>query len=66
MHRFYITGGFRDDGSVVIGDVPLVKEGTDRMDALSRCGFTVWTEQEWVEAQARVALVPGWQTSGPT
>lgn len=44
--RFYITGGWSD-----CSKPPLVVEARNRLDALARAGFTVWTEEEWTRAE---------------
>lgn len=42
LKKFYVTG-FGDDCAVE----PLVAYGKDRFDALTRCGITVWTKEEY-------------------
>jgi len=53
MPKFYVTGGHTEDGVRDDTNVPpLVCYGEDRLDALSRSGITVWTEQEYAAALA--------------
>lgn len=53
---WHITGGHADDGSG--GDCkipPIVVCAPDRLTALTRAGFTVWSQEEWGWFKAREA-----------
>jgi hypothetical protein len=53
--KFYITGGHRLDPTQNDTNVsPLVSYGRDRVDALTSAGLTVWSEEEWLEAETKI------------
>ena len=45
--RFYVTA----PGTIIEGDMPVYVEAVDRLDAVMQLDLTVWTEEEWKEAQ---------------
>lgn len=58
LRKFYVTGGRLTEDGTPRNDskVPaLVCFGADRLDALTRCGVTVWTEEEYQEYLAGAA-----------
>ena len=49
--KFFVTGG---DGWNDCENKPIEVTATDRLDAITRAGFTVWTEEEWRAAKQTV------------
>lgn len=48
--KWNVDHGGKDETFFVTftNDMPPIKtHGKDRLDALIRCGFTMWTEEEW-------------------
>jgi hypothetical protein len=45
--KFYITGIYHTKELNDCTLPPIEVEGVDRLDALTRTGVTVWTEEEW-------------------
>lgn len=43
--KYFVTG------PSLTQNTPATCFGQDRLDALTRCGFTVWTEREWIDVQ---------------
>jgi hypothetical protein len=59
MPKFYITGLYHTPELNDRTLPPIVVEADDRLDALTRTGCTVWTEEEWRQAQGRLKNAEG-------
>lgn len=53
LKKFYVTGLYRTEKLNDCTLPPIECFGTDRLDALTHCGLTVWTEEEWTRVNAR-------------